>query len=64
MNLNYEKRDGTKLTPALVLVDSGDQTDMVYGKTGDFLHKYMPPVINFIIVSMIAKFVDKGKEER
>ena len=30
MNLNYEKRDGTKLSPSLVLVDSGDQTDKVY----------------------------------
>nr|UCS96129.1 MAG: terminase large subunit [Caudoviricetes sp.]UCW36554.1 MAG: terminase large subunit [Caudoviricetes sp.] len=30
MNLNYRKRDGTKLAPSLVLVDSGDQTDMVY----------------------------------
>ena len=35
MNLNYEKRDGTKLTPALVLVDSGDQTDMVYNFCAD-----------------------------
>ena len=30
MNLQYEKRDGTKMSPSLVLVDSGDQTDMVY----------------------------------
>ena len=29
MNLNYTKMDGSKLTPSLVLVDSGDQTDMV-----------------------------------
>ena len=35
MNLNYEKRDGTKLTPSLVLVDSGDQTDMVYNFCAD-----------------------------
>ena len=35
MNLNYEKRDGTKLTPTLVLVDSGDQTDMVYDFCAD-----------------------------
>ena len=30
MNLNYQKRDGTQMAPSLVLVDSGDQTDMVY----------------------------------
>lgn len=30
MNLNYEKKDGSLLAPSLVLVDSGDQTDMVY----------------------------------
>ncbi len=35
MNLNYEKRDGTKLSPSLVLVDSGDQTDMVYNFCAD-----------------------------
>lgn len=35
MNLYYEKRDGTRLTPSLVLVDSGDQTDMVYDFCAD-----------------------------
>lgn len=30
MNLSYYKKDGTALVPELVLVDSGDQTDMVY----------------------------------
>ncbi|MFR6329783.1 MAG: terminase gpA endonuclease subunit [Eisenbergiella sp.] len=35
MNLNYAKRDGSKLTPSLVLVDSGDQTDMVYDFCAD-----------------------------
>lgn len=35
MNLNYMKRDGSKLTPSLVLVDSGDQTDMVYDFCAD-----------------------------
>ena len=35
MNLNYAKRDGSKLTPSLVLVDSGDQTDTVYDFCAD-----------------------------
>ena len=35
MNLNYMKRDGSKLTPSLVLVDSGDQTDIVYDFCAD-----------------------------
>ncbi len=35
MNFNYMKRDGSKLTPSLVLVDSGDQTDMVYDFCAD-----------------------------
>lgn len=35
MNLNYEKRDGSKMTLSLVLVDSGDQTDMVYNFCAD-----------------------------
>lgn len=35
MNLNYKKRDGTQMAPSLVLVDSGDQTDMVYNFCAD-----------------------------
>ena len=35
MNLCYEKKNGDKLTPELVLVDSGDQTDMVYDFCAD-----------------------------
>ena len=42
MNLNYEKRDGTKLNPSLVLVDSGDQTDMVYNFCADTAEYTLP----------------------
>lgn len=42
MNLSYEKRDGTKLSPSLVLVDSGDQTDMVYNFCADTAEYTLP----------------------
>lgn len=42
MNLNFEKRDGTKLAPSLVLVDSGDQTDMVYNFCADTADYTLP----------------------
>lgn len=42
MNLNYIKRDGSKLSPSLVLVDSGDQTDMVYDFCADTSEYALP----------------------
>ena len=42
MNLEYEKRDGTRMVPSLVLVDSGDQTDMVYDFCVDTADYTMP----------------------
>ncbi len=42
MNLNFEKRDGTKLVPSLVLVDSGDQTDTVYNFCADTADYTLP----------------------
>lgn len=42
MNLYYEKKNGEKLTPSLVLVDSGDQTDMVYDFCADTMDYTLP----------------------
>ena len=42
MNLNYERRDGSCLAPSLVLVDSGDQTDMVYNFCVDAAEYALP----------------------
>lgn len=42
MNLNFQKKDGTKLVPSLVLVDSGDQTDMVYNFCADTADYTLP----------------------
>ncbi len=42
MNLNYEKRDGGKMSLSLVLVDSGDQTDMVYNFCADTADYTLP----------------------
>lgn len=42
MNLSYEKRNGDKLVPSLVLVDSGDQTDMVYNFCADTMDYTLP----------------------
>lgn len=42
MNLNYRKRNGEKLAPSLVLVDSGDQTDMVYNFCADTAEYTLP----------------------
>lgn len=41
-------------------VDAWNQADVVDSKTSDFFHAKA----SFSLVFMIAKFVDKGKEER
>ena len=41
-------------------IDTRNQTDMVYSKACNFFHNYGLLVVSLII----AKFVDKGKEER
>lgn len=42
MNLSYEKKNGDKLVPSLVLVDSGDQTDKVYDFCADTAEYTLP----------------------
>lgn len=67
MNLYYEKENGEKLVPSLVLVDSGDQTDTVYDFCADTTDYTLPckgasrPMQTDYRLSVINKMGSKAK---